>query len=102
MLHYGLIHPFLSYSIIVWGHCAKACIKRIFTLQKRAVRYIARLEPLESYRDSFRQLKVLTLYSLYIQETILYVKEKSNCMVNKQLHAYDTRNNNDYYSSLAD
>jgi hypothetical protein len=97
MLYYGLIYPFLSYSIIVWEHCAKARIKIIFTLQKMAVRYIARFEPLESCRDSFRQLKILMLYSLYIQKIILCVKEKSNCIVNKQLHAYDTRNNNDYH-----
>jgi hypothetical protein len=77
----------------IWRHCAEAHIKRIFTLQKRAVRYSARLEPLESCIDSLRQLRILTLYSLYTQETI----EKSNCMVNKQLHAYDTRKNNDYH-----
>jgi hypothetical protein len=75
----------------ICGHCAKTHIKRIFTLQRRAVRYIARLEPLESCIDSFIQLKILTLYSLYIKETILYLKEKSNCMVSKQLHACDTR-----------
>jgi hypothetical protein len=75
MLYYGLIYPFLLYGIVVWEHCAKASRKRISTLQKRAVRYIASLEHLESCRDSFRQLKIL-LYSLYIQEIILYVKEK--------------------------
>jgi hypothetical protein len=94
MLYYGLIYPFLSCSIIlvVWEHCAKARIKIIFTPKKGS-----KVEPLESCRDSFRQLKILTLYSLYIQETILYVKEKSNCMVNKKLNAYDTRQNNDYH-----
>ena len=97
MLYYGLIYPFLSYGIIVWGQSAKALTRRIFILQKRAVRYIAGLKHLESCKDSFRHLKILTVYSLYIQETILYVKEKCNCTVNKQIHTHNTRNNKDYH-----
>jgi hypothetical protein len=60
-------------------------------------RYTAGLKHLESCRDSFRNLKILTVYSLYIQDTILYVKEKCNCTVNKQIHTYNTRNNKDYH-----
>jgi hypothetical protein len=37
------------------------------------------------------------MYLLYFQETILYVKEKGNCTVNKKIHTYNTRNNNDYH-----
>jgi hypothetical protein len=37
---------------------------------------------------------MLTVYLLYIQETILYVKKKCNCTVNKQIHTHNTRNNN--------
>jgi hypothetical protein len=77
-LYYGLIYPLLSYGIVVWGHSAKANTTRIFALQKGAVRYTARLKHLESCRNSFRNLKILTVYSLYIQETILYVKKGVN------------------------
>jgi hypothetical protein len=41
MLYYGLIYPFLSYGIIVWGQSSKALTRSIFILQKRAVRCIA-------------------------------------------------------------
>jgi hypothetical protein len=95
MLYYGLIYPFLSYGIIVWGQSAKALTRRIFILQKRAVRYIAGLKYLESCKDNFRYLMILTVYSLYIQETILHVKEKCNCTVNQQIHTHNTRNNKD-------
>ncbi|PNF31582.1 hypothetical protein B7P43_G00791 [Cryptotermes secundus] len=97
MLYYGLIFPFLSYGIVVWGNSAKALTKRIFILQKRAVRYTAGLKPLESCRDSFVQLKILTLYSMYIFQTILYATNKCNCTVNKQVHTHNTRNKNDYH-----
>jgi hypothetical protein len=71
-----LIYPFLSYGIAVWGHSAKANTTRIFALQKGALRYTTGLKHLESCRNSFRNLNMLKVYSLYIQETILYVKKK--------------------------
>jgi hypothetical protein len=79
MLYYRLFYPLLSYGIAVWGHSAKALTKRIFILQKRAVMYTAGSKHLESCRHSFRNLKILRVYSLFIQETIRYVKEKFNC-----------------------
>jgi hypothetical protein len=57
------------------------------------------LKQLESCRDSFRQLKILTVYLLYIQEMILYAKEKCDCTVNKQVHTYNRRTN-DYHGCL--
>jgi hypothetical protein len=66
MLYYGLIYPHLSYGITVWGHSAKTLTRRIFVLQKRAVRYIAGLKHLESCRDSFRNLKILTVLLLLL------------------------------------
>jgi hypothetical protein len=70
-----LKYPFLSCGTVAWGHRAKANTTRIFALQKRAVRYTAGLKHLESCRNSFRNLKILTVYSQYILETNLYVKE---------------------------
>jgi hypothetical protein len=65
--------------------------------KKRAATYIAGLKHLESCKDSFRHLKILTVYSLYIQKTILYVKENCNCTVNQQIHTHNTRNNKDHH-----
>lgn len=90
----------MTCGIAVWGQSAKALIKRVFILQKRVVRYTTGLKPLGSCRDSFKQLKILTVYSLYIQQTILHVINKCKCMVNKQIHSYDTRNNNDFHKCV--
>jgi hypothetical protein len=57
----------------------------IFTLQKRDVRYTAGLKRQESCRDSFMEPKILTIYSLHIQETILYAKQKGNFTVNEYI-----------------
>jgi hypothetical protein len=68
-----------------------------FLHSKKALRFTAGLKHLESCRNSFRNLNILTVYSLYIQETILYVKKGCNCTVNKQIHTHNTRNNKDYH-----
>jgi hypothetical protein len=59
---------------VIWGQSAKALARRISALQKRAVRYMAGLKLLESCRNRFRLPEILTAYSLYIQESILYAK----------------------------
>jgi hypothetical protein len=84
-------------DLTLWNQSVKALNRQIFTLQKRTVRYMTGSKERESCRDSFRQLKLLTIYSLDIQETILSAKEKDNCTVNKQIHIYNTRNNNYYH-----
>jgi hypothetical protein len=81
MLYYGSIYPLLSHGIVAWGQSDKAFTRIILILQKRAVSYTARLKHIY----------------IYIQKTILYVKEKCNCIVNKSIHTYNTRNNNDYH-----
>jgi hypothetical protein len=75
----------------VYEDSGKAPTGQIFTLQKRALRYMAGLKQLESCRETFRQLQILTLYLQYIQETILYAKEKCNYAVNKQVHTYNKK-----------
>jgi hypothetical protein len=76
LLFYGLIYPLLAYGIVVWGQSGKAFTRRIFTLQKRAVRYMAGLKQQESCRDSFRQLKILTEHLLYIYKKASFMQKK--------------------------
>jgi hypothetical protein len=97
MLYYGLICPLLLHRIVVWAHSAKALTRRISFVKKRAVTYSAGLKHPESCRNSFINLNILPVYSLYIQETILYVKGKCDCTVNEQIHTYNTRNIKDYH-----
>jgi hypothetical protein len=101
--YFNVILPSACDCIIRILHCflmSPRCVATLLCLicvQKRAVRYTAGLKPLESCRDSFKQLKILTVYLLYILQTILYVSNKCNCTVNKQIHSYNTRNNSDFH-----
>jgi hypothetical protein len=72
-IYYGLVYPYLKYGITVWGSCPKRHTKRVFILQKRAIRYIIGLKQTDSCRESFIRLKILTLYSLYIYMKLFYL-----------------------------
>jgi hypothetical protein len=95
--YYRLAHPFLTYGIAVWGHSCKKYTRRVFILQKRAVRCIAGLRPTDTCRESFVRLQILTLYSLYILEVILFIKKKDAVITNRQVHYHLTSSSSDYH-----
>jgi hypothetical protein len=95
-VYHGIMYPFLSYGVMVWGYSSNKYTKRVFTLQKKVVRCITGVKPTDSCRESFNP-RILTLFSLYIYETILFVNEKGNCMTNDKFHAHNTKYSFDYH-----
>lgn len=88
--YYGLVHCNLTYALEIWGNSRFAI--NAFILQKRAIRILARLGPLDSCRDSFVHLKILTLPCQYIFITLSNIHRRSDSMVkNSDRHNYDTR-----------
>jgi hypothetical protein len=47
--------------------------------------------------ENFVRLRLLTLYSLYVVEVILFVKKKDAAITNRQVNNHLTRNSLDYY-----
>lgn len=104
-VYYAHIQSRLQYGIILWGNSTGA--KRLFILQKRAVRYLARASrnPCAKifYKDSCKALfinfKIMTLPCLYIFNTILFFVNNStleNNVTNSAIHTYDTRTKEDF------
>jgi hypothetical protein len=96
MAYYGLIQCHLSYGIALWGNCSQRNFNRIFVLQKKAVRIIAKLKFRESCRDAFRELGLLTLAELYILDVALYCKFKCDPIQGIEVHNYNTRSRTMY------
>jgi hypothetical protein len=92
LVYYSLLESYIRYSIVLWGLSSKLNLNRIFIIQKKAIRSICRLKPSESCREKFRELQILTVPSLYIFETIMYVKE--NNLIQAHHHSHFTRNRN--------
>lgn len=93
-LYYAYFHASLTYGIIFWGNSPSA--KHIFKLQKRVIRIMFKVNQMTSCRSLFKILHVLPLPSIYISETLKYVKSNLHCYrTNAQVHTYNTRKKND-------
>jgi len=90
-VYHGLIHSLLTYGILTWGH---SCImKRLFKWQRKAVRLVGSLGFREDCRIVFKNKRILTLPSVYILESILYVHTHNEDYSTRGVgHNYSTRN----------
>lgn len=92
--YYSLFQSRLNYAILAWGHAP--CSKRLFALQRRAVRVIAGIGYRDDCRQHFSQLNILTFPSLYIFQCLLYAHNNSTSYPqNSDVHEYNTRHRYD-------
>lgn len=65
--YYAFVHPYLSYSIESWyGNLSKQYKRKLFALQKRAIRIIKGADFLAHTRPLFEELQIKTLEKLYL------------------------------------
>lgn len=96
LVYYAHIHSHLSYGILLWGCHSYA--KKIFILQKRAVRIICGVAPRYTCRSLFVKLGVLTLPSLFVLRCLLFVKNNINNYTKcSAVHDHLTRNRSNVY-----
>jgi len=89
-VYYGLFHSLLSYGVVLWGNCSSAV--EVFKCQKRAVRAILGKGQREHCKPLFRELSIMSLPSLYVYQSILFVYSNlENIPTNSDLHCHDTR-----------
>uniref|UniRef100_A0A1B6GH17 Reverse transcriptase domain-containing protein n=2 Tax=Cuerna arida TaxID=1464854 RepID=A0A1B6GH17_9HEMI len=93
--YFSLFESHLRYGLLAWGNSSARNRDRILVLQKKAIRILAGLTPLDSCRPAFGQLGILTIVSLYICEaTCFTIAQKPDHLGDN--HSYNTRNANDY------
>lgn len=94
--YFALFESHLRYGIATWGGTSKGNLERILINQKRAIRCLADLKYQESCRIHFKNLKILTVVSLYIKEVILHTVKYTTQQRFSDLHQYNTRRGGDY------
>uniref|UniRef100_A0A1B6I332 Uncharacterized protein n=1 Tax=Homalodisca liturata TaxID=320908 RepID=A0A1B6I332_9HEMI len=63
--------------------------------EKRTIRALKGLGPLDTCRTAFKELRILTVVGLYIQETILYTIKSGQARTGDG-HSYNTRHRSNF------
>jgi hypothetical protein len=97
MVYFSYFHSIMSYGLIFWGaspHCTN-----IFKLHhKKSIRVITSTGKMESCRELFSQLKILTFYSQYIYSLLCFVcNNKEPYIRNLDIHGRNTRFGSDFH-----
>ncbi len=88
--YHALIISPLSYAITVWDHSSHS--KRLFALQRKALRVIFGLSFRQDVRNFFASYKLLTFPNLYILASVLLVNtNRSQLTTGSQVHHHNTR-----------
>lgn len=92
-VYHAYFHSIMSYGILAWGNASDS--SRIFILQKRAIRSILFMKNIESCRDKFKELGIMTMTGEFIYQNLMYVKLNiDNFKLNSDLHEHNTRHKN--------
>ena len=76
-IYYGLLHPHFKYCISCWGGATTNKLKKLISLQKRAIKTICLAKRRDSPSPLFQRLSVLKLKDLY-QFQIAIIMHKTN------------------------
>lgn len=99
-VYYAHIHSHLFYCNILWGHHSSTA--RIFKLQKMALRAMAGVKRDTHCRPLFLHFKILSVYSVYILQCLLFIKNNLNYhRDHTSFHNYSTRNRHALVNNLS-
>lgn len=84
--YHGYVESVLRYGLLLWGNSTN--INYAFIAQKKCVRALSGIEPLDSCRPIFKNYKLLTLTGLYIMQIGIFVKEHGTLFTKFDQNAY--------------
>ena len=61
MLYYALVHPHLTYGILIWGSTYKSYLNTLQLLQNKAMRAITKKRSSDRITPIYRRLQVMKL-----------------------------------------
>ena len=89
--YHSYVESHLTYGIIFWGNSTNFI--DVFKRQKKIVRIIAGVHPRHSCRLLFKDLNILTAYSIFILNCILFYKKNEHYFSKRNtIHYHNTRN----------
>lgn len=96
-LYFAFIQSHITFGIVLYGSTSNDNLNKLLVFQKKSIRSILKLDWNHSVKHLFAELGIMTVYSLYIFELILYIKRnKDKIETLGHNHDYNTRSNQDY------
>lgn len=90
-VYYAYFYCHLNYGVLLWGNSSSS--KRVFVLQKRALRVMFGMKWRQSCRLTFVENGLLTLPALYVYRCILHIRTNlSQQKLGSDVHDHVTRN----------
>lgn len=88
--YHAFIQLRIRYGLIFWGNSPE--LERVVILQKKCIRSIFGMKPRDSCKNVFRGRKILTIISMYILDSFMFVHTNSDIFeVYMHNHRYATR-----------
>lgn len=90
MAYHSYVGSRIRYGIVFWG--SSVDIHKVFVIQKRILRRILKISCLESCKGLFKAHRILTLHSLYIYESVMFVCRNYDLFGKDEInHCHETR-----------
>jgi hypothetical protein len=90
-IYFAKFHSLLRFGILCWRVSGCELTSRIFRIQKRVIRLMTGVNPVTSCRQIFKELRILTIDSLYILKVISYLRRHHQFVeLNSNIHTYST------------
>jgi hypothetical protein len=89
-VYHTMFHSHVRYGLLLWGHAPG--VDAVLKIQKRAIRLITFSDRLAHCKPIFIRLGIMTVYSQYILECLIHVRENVADMIPPgATHGYQTR-----------
>lgn len=93
LIYHSLFFSHIRYGFLVWSNCDTNSMKRVFSLQKKAIKIIFNVKRDESCKNVFMANELITVPSLKIaNDAIKFFSLKHTLQRNNDVHSYQTRN----------
>jgi hypothetical protein len=97
-LYFTKFQSLLRFGILLWGGVGGEIYRKIFRLQKRAIRSMAGVNSTTSCRLLFKKMNILTVSSLYILEVLCFIRKHCQSLqFNTNIHSHNTRRKMDLH-----
>ena len=98
-IYYSLFHSHMSYGIPVWGVAKTSLTQKVFLLQKRAMRVVAKADFLAHTNPLFNDLNVLKCPDQYLLSLATLMWDYDHDLIPKTLSSLFNKNPNHSYQT---